>query len=385
MENPSDVELPKPDKLHKNQCNDEVLQMLGRLVHDLQMERGCTALFVDSKAALFGAELERQYAKTDASVAGVRAIQKQLAAKGVSQRTRRKIAEFVKNLKILTGHRTQVAKLALPFSDAVNTYTYKYTSPIIDTLVETALFTSRADSVKVSAYSNFIQWKERVGRERAWGMHGFCGRSFGDRQFVERFLELIHEQRSYRAAFFSLAAGSQRAIVSAALGDSSVARVHKIHDVLEGAGNDDVLSRISAIEWFDLITAKIDRMYNAEIQLVATLGETAGHETSAGKAPIRRGNGSRGNGSDAMVFAPYLALLRTVPVFASLSPDELDQLLSQAQIRNAEKGKLLVLQGEPASRYYVVLSGWVKLFQATESGAEAILQMLTSGDTLQDT
>lgn len=380
MDKQSDVGTPVLSSPRKNAQSGELLRVLGRLVHELQMERGCTALYVDSKGALFGEELERQYAKTDASVAAAQAAQKRLAAKGASERTRQTTGDLVDNLELLPGHRAQVTKQLLPFSDAVNIYTYKYTSPITDTLVETALFTPGADSAKVSAYSNFVQWKERVGRERAWGMHGFCGKSFGDRQFVERFLELIHEQRSYRAAFFSLANGAQRAIVASALGDTSVARVHSIHDALEDVGDKAMLNGISAVEWFDLITAKIDRMYNAEIQLTDNLAVRDDEDQSKSSLVKRRANGA----GDTL-FSPYLALLRTVPVFASLSPDELDELLSHAEIRTEEKGKLLVLQGEPASRYYVVLNGWVKLYKGDESGAEAILQMLTSGDTLQDT
>ncbi|MBZ0216325.1 MAG: cyclic nucleotide-binding domain-containing protein, partial [Fimbriimonadaceae bacterium] len=128
---------------------------------------------------------------------------------------------------------------------------------------------------------------------------------------------------------------------------------------------------------YDMITAKINCMRDAEDRLMASLifednDDYAPHRTVSAAA----------NGNDSL--ARFIPLLRALPLFACLSDDVFDRLLGQAEIRRYEKGRLLVVHGEPASRYYVVLSGWVKLFKGTSSGDEIVLQMLTSGDSVQE-
>tara|TARA_R110002096_G_scaffold166630_7_gene335973 strand:- start:5 stop:727 length:723 start_codon:yes stop_codon:yes gene_type:complete len=72
-------------------------------------------------------------------------------------------------------------------------------------------------------------------------------------------------------------------------------------------------------------------------------------------------------------------------MFAALDDADFDELMSFAQIRDYEKDKLLYLKDEPAARLYVILEGWVKAYNGLESGEEAILQMLGSGETLLET
>ena len=36
------------------------------------------------------------------------------------------------------------------------------------------------------------------------------------------------------------------------------------------------------------------------------------------------------------------------------------------------------------SRYYLILEGWVKLYKSTDAGDEAVLQMLSAGDSLME-
>jgi len=52
--------------------------------------------------------------------------------------------------------------------------------------------------------------------------------------------------------------------------------------------------------------------------------------------------------------------------------------------RSSRKGKLLFLQSEPLSRFYLILSGWVKLFKGSDAGDEAVLQMLSAGDSIME-
>ena len=79
-----------------------------------------------------------------------------------------------------------------------------------------------------------------------------------------------------------------------------------------------------------------------------------------------------------------LPLIKSLPAFTQLDDQEISKLLSHADVRNFEKGKLLFLQGEVLSRYYIVLDGWVKMYTGTEAGNETVLQMLSAGDSLME-
>jgi len=73
-----------------------------------------------------------------------------------------------------------------------------------------------------------------------------------------------------------------------------------------------------------------------------------------------------------------LAFLKSLTLFANLLDKDVARFADAAQIMRYEKGKLLYLEGEQAKFFYIICSGWVKLFNTTEEGEEVILAMLTA-------
>jgi MFS family permease len=59
--------------------------------------------------------------------------------------------------------------------------------------------------------------------------------------------------------------------------------------------------------------------------------------------------------------APELELLRTIPIFAPLSPPVLEGLASRLVPVHAAAGETIVRQGEPGDRFYVISSGEVEV------------------------
>ena len=354
-----------------------VLRALGLLVHELQLERGCAALYLDSEGALFKEEFETQTPQTDSALAVLQVELARLPHSILGERIKLRLSEILEICEGLGAHRTRVEKFGIPFSEAVNAYTYHFNNIVLNTMTEAALFAPDADPQRVTAYTSFLQWKERVGRERAWGMHGFCAGSFESREFVERMLELVVEQRSFRSAILSLASSDQREVIEESLADHSHTLVHRFHDLLENPEKSGQLEKITPVEWFQMMTAKIDRMKEAEDRLITTLAFDDGADDSIEQVELSVE-------SIEEKLERFIPLLRALPLFASLSESEFERLRGQADIRRYEKGRLLFFHGEPASRYIVVLSGWVKLYKGTEGGEEVVLQMLTSGESVQD-
>lgn len=345
-----------------------LLLALGELTHQLQLERGCTALFVDSKGEIFNHELQAQCQATDLAMVTICNLE-------IANDTpwTKKLLKIQQNTAKLHTHRDQIQLSQIDYAKAINVYTYTFLAPNLELSIELALQVQHVDPVQVSAYSNFLQWKERVGRERAWGAHGFCSKAFGNREFSERMVTLIEEQAAYKRAFLSLANTTQSKMIDTALGGYVMECLESIQIKLTTTSPDEELEALSPVTWFELLTGKIDRLKHAEDQLVRALCTTSLPSTSTAPSSDRH-----------KTIAPHMPLIRILPAFSELGSSELDRLLSHADLRSFDKGKLLFLQDEPLSRFYLILEGWVKLFKGSGDGDEAVLQMLSAGDSLME-
>jgi signal-transduction protein with cAMP-binding, CBS, and nucleotidyltransferase domain len=59
----------------------------------------------------------------------------------------------------------------------------------------------------------------------------------------------------------------------------------------------------------------------------------------------------------AVTLDPLRARLLHVPVFAGLPPARLDLAAQRAEIRNVTPGEVIIRQGDPADRFYVIVDG----------------------------
>ncbi len=348
-----------------------LLQSLARLSHTLQQERGYTALFIDSYGEICSDELRAQYQMTDTAIEQLENLIE--THKPQNQSWQKKIDLIPPTKQALLAFRKKVQAAKTDFAEAINAYTYKFIYPTLDVAVEISFSMDRVNPLKVSAYSNFLQWKERTGRERAWGAHGFCSQAFKNREFSERMLSLLEEQQAYRRAFMSLASTSQKKKVEDSLGGYVMECLEDIHARLKNAEQAEDLEILSPVTWFELLTGKMDRLYAAEQELIEGLNPDTPQPVIMGNIETVRPRLER-----------HMALISSLPVFSKLDERDLADLLTHSDILNYEKGKLLFMQGEILSRYYLILQGWVKLYKSSDAGDEAVLQMLSAGDSLME-
>ncbi|MGQ7793649.1 Crp/Fnr family transcriptional regulator [Faunimonas sp. B44] len=76
------------------------------------------------------------------------------------------------------------------------------------------------------------------------------------------------------------------------------------------------------------------------------------------------------------------AILRQAPLLSGLTDSALAGLLEDAWLHRRDRGDVLFHQGEPATAFFVVLEGWVKLYRMAASGDEAVVGVFTRGDSL---
>ncbi len=74
-----------------------------------------------------------------------------------------------------------------------------------------------------------------------------------------------------------------------------------------------------------------------------------------------------------------LGSLKGSLLFANLSDEEVAIFQNAARYLAYKKDKILYLQAESASNFYVICSGWIKLFHTLPEGEEVIVDMLTTG------
>jgi CRP/FNR family transcriptional regulator, dissimilatory nitrate respiration regulator len=77
-------------------------------------------------------------------------------------------------------------------------------------------------------------------------------------------------------------------------------------------------------------------------------------------------------------------VVRRIPLFSGLSDEAFDWLSEKMRPVSIEAGGSLFLQDEPATHFFVLLEGWIKLSRLTEDGAEAIVNVIAPGETFAE-
>ena len=68
-------------------------------------------------------------------------------------------------------------------------------------------------------------------------------------------------------------------------------------------------------------------------------------------------------------------------VLSGLNPRAVQTLLASATVIDLEPGEALFRQNEPAAAFFIVIYGWIKLYRITPAGDEAVLHVLTKGES----
>ena len=75
----------------------------------------------------------------------------------------------------------------------------------------------------------------------------------------------------------------------------------------------------------------------------------------------------------------YRALLRRIPLFATMGEGELDLLCSLLRLERVPSGRTIIRQGEPGDRFYVVHRGHVEVTQRDVAGISNVVDQLDRG------
>jgi CRP-like cAMP-binding protein len=79
-----------------------------------------------------------------------------------------------------------------------------------------------------------------------------------------------------------------------------------------------------------------------------------------------------------------LRVASRIPIFAGLKPETIERLIAPASIMTLKHGDCLFRQGDVSSAFYIIVDGWVKLYRLTLGGDEAIIHILTKGESVAE-
>jgi CRP-like cAMP-binding protein len=82
--------------------------------------------------------------------------------------------------------------------------------------------------------------------------------------------------------------------------------------------------------------------------------------------------------------AIQVEFLRAIPYFSGLNTDELDSINRFIFEKTAERGEMVLVEGDPAQVLFFVVSGAVKVFKTSAEGREQILNIVRPGDSFGD-
>lgn len=76
--------------------------------------------------------------------------------------------------------------------------------------------------------------------------------------------------------------------------------------------------------------------------------------------------------------------LREIPLFATLTPDDLAQVATVTVERRYTRGDIIILAGQEGGALYFVRRGLVKVYRTSDEGKEQTLRLIGAGYTFND-
>jgi len=82
------------------------------------------------------------------------------------------------------------------------------------------------------------------------------------------------------------------------------------------------------------------------------------------------------------VSAPSEEILRRIPLFRRLAPEERARIAEHARLKQSARGEQLFCEGGPGDALLVIVEGRVKIFKSAASGKQIILEIFGAGEPL---
>ena len=235
---------------------------LGEVAHELQIERGLNAGFINSKGAKFADNLIAQRKRADAKIALAHVAIGKVDRAVIDPGFARLLDGLKAPLAELVEKRQAISKFALAPAES-----FRFYSDLIAQALELVVRTgNQMPTAALSRLSNtkqaLLYLKERNGQERALLTGAFSAKTLSTVQF-NTLLELLSDQASYARSTRMYATPAQEKLLLDKLGSPVAKEVGAIEQMVKEKGANTELI-YSPEDWFSKITAKIDLLREVE-------------------------------------------------------------------------------------------------------------------------
>lgn len=229
------------------------------LVHELQKERGATAVYLGSQGKKFKSELATQRRLTDKAKQNVASSLEGFVSD--QDKVIGLINSINSSLTKLDTTRNKIDNLSIPLSDAIRYYTNQNNlmislTSILSTLSPTETITN------FIAYYNLLEAKERAGIERAIVSAGLTQGTFSQAAF-QKFISLVALQSAYLEQFMIKASPEVVSQYEKMQKDQAVIQVMTIRKSTLKLGQQGPFN-VEAATWFKHATTRINHLKAVE-------------------------------------------------------------------------------------------------------------------------
>ena len=248
----------------------ELSLKLNDLVHELQKERGASAVFLSGKGQNFHAELNKQRKNTNASRSTLLNYLQTISVSNFGSEFSQKTKHAIADLGQIEIVRSHIDQQELSSNEAIEYYSLVNSKIIsaISFMSEVAPDVHLAN--RLFAYGSFLYAKENAGIERAVGSAQITIGQFTPKE-LQRLITLANTQQNYFSIFQSHASHTEIQLFDQIMMREESLEVQRIRDIIYRDGLTGDLEGIEGVYWFDTMTKKINGLKELEEQLTENL------------------------------------------------------------------------------------------------------------------
>jgi len=245
---------------------------ISSLVHELQKERGATAVYMGSGGKRFSSEVRNQRQETDEKQEQLDTF---LNNFDQSILTNQKLKSTLNDLSQLANNRRNATALNIPAKQVIGFYT-SLNGNFLDVISLIAkISTDRKISIAANAYVSFLQGKERSGIERAVLSNVFAKNKFAA-GMLEKAVSLKAQQNTFFDNFLNSATDKQRQSFNELLSSRESMEVSRMRSIAYASdSNDQEGFGVESGYWFKTSTSRINALKKIENQIASDLKEVA--------------------------------------------------------------------------------------------------------------
>lgn len=260
-------------EMNKTRAISQTAITISSLVHELQVERGRSSLYLGSKGTKFSKELQAQTLETDKRIVDFKKFSDSKEPEGYGDEFRAALASLLKDIAMLREKRAIVAALNLSVEKEVEFYS-NLNSSMIDLINILSLSSTNSTITNQTlAYVNILQAQEKAGVERAVLSSTFAGDRFAPGMF-NKLIAVLEAQEIYSKRFLSLASPELRSFYKSRMSGPVIDETAKMRKTALERGEKGRFG-INPSNWFKLQTEKIGLIEEVEQKVASDLNLTA--------------------------------------------------------------------------------------------------------------